>query len=58
MLRSGHSADWHRAQFPSLEAQGLARRHGRQRQYLRCVVPQRANLSAAREAGLRGERAG
>ena len=61
VLRSGHSADWHRARFAQLEAQGLARwnpERPRERQYLRCVVPQRANTSAARVAGLRGERLG
>ena len=59
VLRSGHSAEWHRARFPQLLAQGLARIHPerpRERQYLRCVVPQRANVSAARAAGRRGER--
>ena len=59
VLRSAHAAEWHRARFAALEAQGLARKsptNPRERQYLRCAVPQRANLSAAREAGERGER--
>lgn len=59
MLRSAHSEEWLRALYPRLEAQGLARRNPnnpRERQYLRCAIPQRANVSAAREAGARGER--
>lgn len=59
VLRSSHAAEWHRARYPILEAQGLARRNPhnpRERQYLRVSVPQRANVSAAREAGSRGER--
>lgn len=59
VLRSAHSVEWLRARYPVLEAQGLARRNphnARERQYLRVAVPQRANVSAAREAGARGER--
>lgn len=58
-LRSNQSRDWLRDRFPLWESQGLARwnpAQTKQRQYLRCVVPQRANVAAAREAGLRGER--
>lgn len=58
-LRSGRSTDWLRAQFPGLQAQGLARfgqARPTDRQFLRCAIPQRANTSAAREAGARGER--
>lgn len=61
VLMSGRSADWHRHQFASLQARGLARMSptGRKsRQYLRCAVPQRANLEAAKDAGRRGERVG
>lgn len=60
-LRSNRSLEWLRGQFPMWEAQGLARwnpKSARARQYLRAVVPQRANVEAAREAGLRGERVG
>jgi hypothetical protein len=60
-LRSDRSLEWLRKQFPALEAQGLARWNPAkptERQYLRCAVPQRANTSAAREAGARGERMG
>ena len=60
VLRSGQAKEWHRARFAILEAQGLARHNPhalRERQYLRVAVPQRANPSAAREAGRRGERA-
>ena len=58
-LRSNRSIDWLRAQFPALQSQGLARwnpARPNQRQFLRCAIPQRANTSAAREAGARGER--
>jgi hypothetical protein len=59
VLRSNHNAAWHRARFAQLESQGLARFHPerpRERQYLSCAIPQRANTSAAREAGRRGDR--
>lgn len=59
VLRSSHSREWLRERFPSLADQGLARwnpARPRERQYLRCAVPQRANTSAARDAGRRGER--
>lgn len=58
-LRSARSIDWLRDQFPSLLEQGLARwnpTRPKERQFLRCAIPQRANTSAAREAGARGER--
>jgi hypothetical protein len=58
-LMSGHRADWLRKNFASWAARGLARWNPLktdERQYLRCVLPQRANRSAAREAGRRGER--
>jgi hypothetical protein len=55
-LRSNRSTDWLRAQFPAWQDQGLARwnpARPKTRQYLRCAIPMRANLSAAREAGMR-----
>jgi hypothetical protein len=55
-LRSSRSVEWLRTQFPAWESQGLARwnpARPKTRQYLRCVVPLRANLSAARDAGRR-----
>lgn len=58
-LRSARSVSWLRSQFPSLLEQGLARQNPSrptERQFLRCAIPQRANTSAAREAGARGER--
>lgn len=58
-LRSARSVAWIREQFPALESQGLARwnpNRPSERQFLRCAIPQRANTSAAREAGARGER--
>lgn len=50
-LRSGKSSEWLRARFGSWEKEGLARwspSGRRQRQYRRCVVPQRTNLEAVR----------
>jgi len=50
-LRSGRSASWLRSRFAEWERQGHARRDGRRRLYRQVVVPQRANPTAAREAG-------
>lgn len=50
-LRSGNSKDWFRNRFVAWEREGLARwnPHGRrQRQYRRCIVPQRTNLEAVK----------
>lgn len=55
-LRSNRSAEWLRAQFPAWENQGLARwnpARPKTRQFLRCAVPLRVNLSAERDAGQR-----
>lgn len=56
VMRSGRSAEWLRGQFPQWEADGMARKVGRMRQYRECIVPKRVHLSLAREAGRRGER--
>jgi hypothetical protein len=53
ILRSGHTREWLRSRFPGWEQNGHARRNGTQRQYRMCVVPARANTSAAYEAGRR-----
>ena len=50
-LQSGRSVEWLRAQFPRWLDQGLARLNGRKREYRAMIVPRRANLSAAKEAG-------
>lgn len=58
-LRSGKSVEWLRARFPQWMAAGHARYDGQgrgKRLYRQLVVPKRANESAAREAGRRGER--
>jgi hypothetical protein len=58
-LRSGKSTDWLRARFPAWMAAGHARYDGQgrgKRLYRQLIVPKRANESAAREAGRRGER--
>jgi hypothetical protein len=52
-LQSGRSVEWLRGQFPRWMDQGLARLNGRKREYRALIVPRRANLSAAREAGRR-----
>jgi len=50
MLRSGRSRGYFRTRFSSWESEDNARIDGRRRRYRRCVVPQRANLDAARGA--------
>lgn len=55
-LRSGHGTDYLRARFAQWEADGMARKVGRMRQYREVIVPMRQHLSVAREAGRRGER--
>ena len=58
MLRSGRSVAWLRAHFPEWERAGHTRREGRRRWYRMLLVPQRANVVTAREAGLRAGLAG
>lgn len=58
MLKSGRSKDYFRNHFAEWSALGLAKTEGRSRFYRNVIVPQRAHASAARMAGLRGERAG
>ena len=50
-LRSGRSLTWIRSRFSEWEREGHARREGRRRMYRQVVIPQRANPTAAREAG-------
>lgn len=50
-LRSGRSLTWIRSRFSEWEREGHARRDGRRRLYRQVVIPQRANPTAAREAG-------
>lgn len=50
-LRSGRSLTWIRSRFSEWEREGHARREGRRRLYRQVVIPQRANPTAAREAG-------
>lgn len=57
-LRSGKSVEWLRSRFPAWSAAGHAKRDGQRRTYRQLVIPKRANESAARESGRRGERAG
>lgn len=52
-LQSGRSVEWLRGQFPRWMDQGLARTSGKKREYRALIVPRRANVSAAREAGRR-----
>lgn len=56
-LRSGRSMSWLRGRFAEWAESGHARMSAKnQREYRQVVVPRRANVSAAREAGRRGER--
>jgi len=52
-LRSSRSKDWLRSQFPQWEQNGNAKKINGRRYYRMLVVPQRANVSAAREEGKR-----
>lgn len=58
MLKSGRSKDYFRSHFAEWAALGLAELRNNQRFYRSVIVPQRAHASAAKLAGLRGERAG
>ena len=49
MLRSAHQRRWFRNQFPTWAAEGNAKRENGKWYYRQIIVPQRANLSAARE---------
>lgn len=51
MLRSNHQRRWFRQQYPTWEAEGNAKRENGRYYYRMCVVPQRANASAAYAAG-------
>ncbi|MBA2683466.1 MAG: hypothetical protein H0U66_03115 [Gemmatimonadaceae bacterium] len=56
-LRSGKAIPWLRSRYPEWSEAGHARLNARgQREYRLVVIPRRANISAAREAGRRGER--
>lgn len=57
MLRSGRGVEFFRSRFAGWQSQGLSEQRGRHRWYRAAVVPLRAHPSAARAAGLRGERA-
>jgi hypothetical protein len=50
-LRSGRSPAWLRKRYPEWEQAGHARRIGGRREYRMVIVPQKANLIAARQAG-------
>lgn len=52
-LRSNRSKDWLRSQFPQWEAMGHAEKRNGRRYYRMLIIPQRANVSAAREEGRR-----
>lgn len=49
MLRSAHSRRWFRAQFATWASEGNAKKEAGRYYYRQHIVPQRANLSAARE---------
>lgn len=59
VLGSDHAAPWFRQRFAAWERQGLARwspRNKQERQYLACIVPQRADVRSARQDGVRAAR--
>lgn len=55
-LWSGKSTEWLRARFPEWAALGHAELRGRVRYYRAIVLPRRARVVAAREAGRAGAR--
>ncbi len=57
MVRTGRSRDWLRGRFPGWEADGHARLAGRDRQYRAVILPRRASLVQAHEAGRNAARA-
>lgn len=57
-LMSGRSVEWLRGRFAGWLALGLARMNGKRREYRALIIPRRANLSAAREAGRRAAERG
>ena len=56
MMRSAHQRRWFRAQFPTWAAEGNAKKESGKHYYRQIIVPQRANLSAAREDARRAAR--
>lgn len=52
-IRCGFSVGWLRARYPQWEHDGNARMtaNGKDRQYRSCIVPRRANIAMAAEAG-------
>jgi hypothetical protein len=52
-LRSGHADPWFRARRVQWQADGHARKHGRDWHYRALIIPRRANVLAAYEAGRR-----
>lgn len=52
MLRSAHQRRWFRAQFATWAAEGNAKKEAGRYHYRQIIVPQRANASAAYQAGV------
>ena len=54
MLQSARSKSYFRQRYPEWESEGNARKNAKgEREYRQIIVPRRANISAAREAGAR-----
>jgi hypothetical protein len=51
ILRSAHHRKWFRRMYPTWAAEGHAKKERGHYYYRQLIVPQRANLSAARQAG-------
>lgn len=56
MLRSGRARPWLRTRFAEWQREGHARWRGRERQYRALVVPRRAQVVAAQQAGAEAAR--
>lgn len=57
ILRTGRTRDWLRSRYEAWAAEGHARRTGRDRQYRAVMLPRRAAVIEAREAGRQAARA-
>lgn len=55
-LYSGETPRWLQSRFPAWERRGMAEKRGRVRVYRLCVLPRRADLNRAFEAGQQAAR--
>ena len=57
MLRTGRTREWLRSRYEGWAAEGHAKKTGRDRQYRAVMLPRRAAVVEAREAGRQAARA-